>query len=68
MDDVDRAAIKTETEIDDAIAHARHALTTRSLQPVGACHWCNESISGQRLFCDGECADDYAAQMRRGNP
>lgn len=67
MDDVDHANLKSDAMIEAAITQSRRALTQRTLQPVGACHWCNETVSGLKLFCDADCADDHAALRRREN-
>lgn len=67
MDDVDHANLKSDAMIEAAITHSRRSLTQRKLQPVGACHWCNERVGGQQLFCDGDCASDHATLMRREN-
>lgn len=66
-DIADRAAIAIENHEADGIAHARHALTRRSLEPCGVCHWCGEPLrqAGQ-LFCDNLCADDHATHQKRG--
>lgn len=67
MDDVDHANQKSDEAIAAAICRSQRALNQRVLQPVGACHWCNEVVGNQKLFCNGECADDHAALMRREN-
>ena len=30
-----------------------------SLKPCGHCYNCNEPVSGQMIFCDVDCRDDY---------
>lgn len=31
--------------------------------PTGKCHYCDEDIEMPKLFCDGDCADDYDKYM-----
>lgn len=53
-----------------AVNEIRKALAKRELEPMGACHYCNEYVRGMELFCCKECADDHAslmaAQIRNG--
>lgn len=65
-DEIDRANDLAAALVTDAVAHSRRGLEQRALEPVGACHWCNETLRqyGQ-LFCDDGCAEDYAAQQKR---
>jgi len=66
MDDADRAEIGIENRLEDGIAHARHALTRREIEPCGVCHWCGEPLrQANQIFCDSLCAADYADNMRR---
>lgn len=39
------------------------------LPAIGLCHYCSESVPGQQVFCDSECADAHAQEqlMRRRN-
>lgn len=29
------------------------------IKPTGRCHYCDEDIEEPKLFCDGDCADDF---------
>lgn len=29
----------------------------------GRCHFCDEDVESPKLFCNGDCADDYDKQM-----
>ena len=48
---------KPDNETDEQ--QVQHHLAQRELTPIGVCHWCNEYVKGDRLFCCKECADDW---------
>lgn len=56
MDDADRAAIEIENSLAAAILQRKAA---PALRAKGKCHFCNETVDGERLFCDNYCADDH---------
>jgi hypothetical protein len=66
-------ADEADLAFDSEQRHLRHALAARQgrssvLQPVGSCHNCgNTEGIAQRLFCDGDCAEDweYEDTLRR---
>lgn len=59
MDDADRAEDKIENTISDGLEKIRRRMEARELEPCGACHWCNDYVKGERLFCCKECSDDW---------
>lgn len=63
-DDADRAEQRIEDVISDGLAKVRHRMAARELTPIGACHWCNEYVKGERLFCSKECSDDWSRFKR----
>lgn len=64
-DPLDRAQA-TEAEANERnIAAIRNRSQTRELHPNGTCHFCEEPVSGEKLFCDSDCADDHQRLNRR---
>lgn len=63
-DDVDRSDDGTGLA-ERAVYQIRKALANRELEPIGACHYCNEYIRDGRLFCCKECSDDWEASKKR---
>lgn len=63
-DNADRKIFRT---IDAGLAAARRA---PELQPDCRCHFCDEVVAVNLLFCDVDCRDDFerqdAAQRRAG--
>lgn len=62
MDDADRASELEQRQRDAALAGAR--ARRAALPPTGACYNCSAPLAGGRVFCDGECRDDYEARRR----
>jgi len=31
----------------------------------GKCHWCDDDVTDDQVFCDGECADAMAWHLKR---
>ena len=55
-DVVDRAEWRIEKDLQNALAHVRKMpLLVRD----GHCHFCDEDIAYDRLFCNVDCRDDY---------
>jgi hypothetical protein len=48
------------------LARIRKLLASRELQPIGACHWCNDYVKGDKLFCSSECAEDWEHHRKYG--
>jgi hypothetical protein len=66
-DDADRAQWRIEQDLRVAMAHAR---AVPALSGHGACHFCDEPVALEALFCGSDCRDDYdreaAARRRAG--
>lgn len=66
-DYADRADSKIYRTIDAGLAAVRRA---PDLQPDCRCHFCDEVVAVDLLFCDVDCRDDYereaAARRRAG--
>jgi len=65
-DEVDRSD-NGEEITQSELARIRKLLASRELQPSGACHWCNEYVKGDKLFCSSECADDWEQYRKYGS-
>ncbi|MBD4209941.1 hypothetical protein GUH47_29060, partial [Xanthomonas citri pv. citri] len=67
MDELDRASELEARERDFGVQAAQRAATDqkttrRSLLPVGSCYYCDSAVNANHLFCDQDCAEDYAAE------
>lgn len=66
-DHADNADSRIYRTIAAGLAAARHA---PALQPDCRCHFCDEPVAVELLFCDVDCRDDYqrelAARRRAG--
>jgi hypothetical protein len=55
-----------ENDIEErTVKEIRKAMSNKELQPCGACHWCNDYVRGNSLFCCKECEDDYNRAKRQ---
>lgn len=36
----------------------------REINPSGFCHFCEEPVHGNKLFCDADCSTDYERTKR----
>lgn len=68
MSDIaDDADEQIQANLDLALQQARSQ--RRRYQPCGACHFCGEEVTGQKIFCDSDCeqlqAREVAARIRR---
>lgn len=70
MDVVDMANDRVELVERIGLEQSRKALGVRELLPMGACHWCNETLPrSDQIFCGADCAGDYAkSRIRNGKP
>ncbi|MEH8092919.1 DUF2116 family Zn-ribbon domain-containing protein [Gallibacterium anatis] len=60
MDQIDQADKHSETLKSAQIEHIRNS-KPKGLSPTGFCHYCDENLPDkQALFCDADCAEDYA--------
>lgn len=72
-DFADRAAAETENELALLLMQQR-SQRKPSLIPIGICHNCEEPFfaegrplvpqAEQKLFCDGDCRQDYEARAK----
>jgi predicted nucleic acid-binding Zn ribbon protein len=60
MDDADMSDDRIEIERNDGI---RRASIAKSLKPIGACYYCDETVGSGRLFCDSGCREDYELEQ-----
>jgi hypothetical protein len=37
------------------------------LRPVGTCYYCDQDVTGNRLFCDKDCSKDWEDENRVQN-
>ena len=65
MDDIDRAQDHIERTEAAHLAMARIKRGDRELTPSGQCHYCQQFVSAAQLFCDSDCADDFAKEKAR---
>ena len=56
MDEADLAEVERENALAIAMRQRKEA---PALRPKGVCHFCDEAVDGERLFCDNYCADDH---------
>ena len=62
-DDID---IASELELDfQRRAIEAHRTGAKTLKPFGYCYNCEEQVTGSRIFCDQDCAEDYELRQRR---
>lgn len=61
-DENDRASFLEEAAREAEINRIRAAAATaaRALLPTGVCYNCESEVPRPKLFCDRECADEYA--------
>lgn len=62
MDIID---ISSEKEAVMLAAQIQQASKIRNkLIPKGACHYCDEEVKEQSLFCNGDCSFDYEKEQK----
>ena len=44
---------------------SRLKLLSRELAPKGICHYCEKKVDGSQLYCDSECGDAHAYELKR---
>jgi hypothetical protein len=54
-DIADDASCLQEQELNFAF----HSRTRATLPATGECHFCEEPVEGEKLFCDHHCAKDW---------
>jgi len=60
-DHADNADSRIYRTIDAGLAAARRA---PALQPDSRCHFCDEIVATELLFCNRDCRDDFELQIR----
>jgi hypothetical protein len=61
-DEADQSDNEIEAHRALGIEQARRA---QALKPKHACHFCDEAVLDERLFCGPECREDFEAQARQ---
>ena len=61
----DRASDAEARDRELAIKTQKERAARDTLIPTGRCYFCEGDISAGRLFCDGDCRDDYELEQRR---
>ena len=65
-DPSDRATQEEELERQRSLErHKAEAAGAYVPPPKGFCHYCDEKVLQDKLFCDRHCADDYAYEQKR---
>lgn len=59
-DHADNADSRIYRTIAAGLAVARR---TPTLKPGGRCHFCDEAVANELLFCNRECRDDFERHM-----
>lgn len=63
-DEVDFSNQLSERERADQVQRIRDKnKMSRSLVPVGTCHYCDTEVNSNQLFCDHYCAEDYEKEV-----
>ena len=65
MDIYDRASDAEERDRELAIKTQKERAARDKLIPIGYCHFCNGEIPAGRLFCNGDCRDDFEREQKR---
>ena len=63
MDEADTTADRQNIEMELALRELRSK--PRELKLIGTCHFCDENVADNALFCDSNCARDW--EKKRGN-
>lgn len=63
MDIADRA----DQEVDAVVSEGRwlaqqQAKRSPAFRPNGRCHFCDEAVDGEKLFCDLDCEEDQRVE------
>ena len=63
MDQADRSFQEEQSNINEKLRLAR--IKHPTLKAVGYCHnhLCSEDVAEGQLFCNSDCADEYARQI-----
>ena len=61
----DRASDAEERDRELALKTQRARAERDKLIPTGRCYFCEGDIPAGRLFCDGDCRDDFEREQKR---
>lgn len=56
MDVADEAFLETESRLSYILHVNKGKRYSKSVKPEGFCHYCEDEVVGEKLFCDGKCA------------
>ncbi|MGL5309443.1 MAG: hypothetical protein ACRDAL_02450 [Plesiomonas shigelloides] len=62
-DVIDRAELEIERNVDRQVSAARASIKCRMLKPKGRCHFCDEQVVNQALYCDHDCSMDHEKML-----
>lgn len=65
MDIFDKASEREQQDRELALNTQRDRAVRDTLIPTGRCYFCEGDISAGRLFCDGDCRDDFERERKR---
>jgi len=63
MDVADEAFLETESNLIYQLNKNKQRFF-RSVKPEGYCHYCEDEVEGEKLFCDGKCATLFERKKR----
>lgn len=59
MDEADRADAEITAGLSEGLWMAQQqAKRSPAFRPNGRCHFCDEPVTGEKLFCDLDCEED----------
>lgn len=64
MDVADVAFTESESALNYHLGINRTRRSERSVKPEGFCHYCEDEVEGEKLFCDGKCASLFERHKR----
>ena len=54
--------LETESDLLRHFNHTKQQRHFRSVKPEGYCHYCEDEVEGEKLFCNGKCATLFERQ------
>ena len=64
-DEADQSVETQQLALERALHNQRTAAQHARMRPKGACHFCDEPVATQILFCDEDCRDDYDYEQQQ---
>lgn len=64
MDIFDQASEREQQDLALALKIQRERAVRDTLIPTCRCYFCEGDISAGRLFCDGDCRDDFERERK----